>query len=311
MEFRQCSVAGKVYGRNGWGGKTDAEKGKEIIQGTQNEEKQDSEQMEDFHQYVNEMKDLFEPIYSSTDPNFLTFVDPEIFRDLKDKGTDNDNGEEILEFEQNRSEKLREFFTLLAVCHTVVVDEVSNEAESSDGSTNGTQSNESKPKLNLSGENGSSTINLAKKKLKNKFKQALPSMQLDSSSPVGTIKSIPIDKTVVKNLIYKAESPDEAALVAAAKNLGFVFLSRKSDSLTVDILGKEHVFKILNILEFNSTRKRMSVIVNRPAELGGGIAIFCKGADNVIIERLAEGQEDFVERTYRDIEDFSNDGMNI
>src|ERR1043165_9758298 len=93
MEFRQCSIAGKVYGRNGWGGKTDAEKGKEIIQGTQNEEKQDLNQVEIFDQYVKEMKSCFDPVYSSTDPDRLTFVDPEIFRDLNIKETDNDNGE--------------------------------------------------------------------------------------------------------------------------------------------------------------------------------------------------------------------------
>src|SRR3954451_14763074 len=147
MEFRQCSVDGKVYGRNGWGGKTDAEKGKEMIQGTQNEGKQELSQEEIFSQYEKEMKNLFDPIYSSSDPNFLTFVDPEIFRDLKDTDnvTDNDNGEQSnrggkLEFEHNKSKKLKEFFTLLAVCHTVVVDEIPNEVESSDkekGSTNG------------------------------------------------------------------------------------------------------------------------------------------------------------------------------
>jgi phospholipid-translocating ATPase len=324
MEFRQCSVGEKVYGRNGWGGKTDAEIGKELVQGTQNEDKQETDQKEIFNQYIDEMKNVFEPIYSSTDPNFLTFVDPEIFRDLKnDDEIDNDVGEESSTsgksgFKYKRSDLLKEFFTLLAVCHTVVVDDHPNESASSDGGTESnnesTQSSGNSSDSNLHSKNNSS-LSVAKTKLKNSIKQVLPSFkQLESAlghSPTGTIKSIPIDTTVVKNLVYKAESPDEAALVAAAKNVGFAFLSRTTNSLTVDILGKEHKFEVLNTLEFNSTRKRMSVIARRPDELGGGIILYCKGADNVIIERLAKGQEKFVEATTRDIEDFSNDGINI
>src|SRR6266540_4234217 len=141
MEFRQCSVGGKVYGRNGWGGKTDAEKGKELIQGSQNvnEKQSDSDQKEIFNQYLSEIKNTFEPKYSSTDPNFLTFVDPEIFRDLRDEKNemDDDIGEESndggnLDLERNRSKLLREFFTLLAVCHTVVVDETPSETLNSE-----------------------------------------------------------------------------------------------------------------------------------------------------------------------------------
>ncbi|CAG8534453.1 2443_t:CDS:10 [Funneliformis mosseae] len=333
MEFRQCSIDDKVYGRNGWGGKTDAEKGKELIQGEQNVEKQDLDQKEIFNQYLNELKKTFEPKYSSTDPNFLTFVDPEIYKDLRGENdeTSDDVGEESnsggkLEHKRKRSNLLREFFTLLAVCHTVVVDEIPSVADSESqgsGSSNKrkTSNNEATPEdtsdpnldENIEDQNHSN-LDPTKKKLKSSLKQILPSFKKLESAlsplPNGTTKSIPIDRTVVKNIVYKAESPDEAALVAAAKNVGFSFLSRTANTLTVDILGKEHIFEILNTLEFNSTRKRMSVIVRRPDELGGGIVLFCKGADNVIMERLAKGQEEFVEVTNQDIEDFSNDDLN-
>ncbi|CAI2168723.1 5752_t:CDS:2 [Funneliformis geosporum] len=332
MEFRQCTIADKVYGRNGWGGKTDAEKGKELIQGVQEVvEKRDLDQKEIFNQYLSELKKTFEPKYSSTDPYFLTFVDPEIFRDLRGENdeTGDDAGEESnaggnLECRRNRSNLLREFFTLLAVCHTVVVDEIPSEVSEAEsqgtGSSNKRKTSNNEPtsedtsdsNLNVEEKNNSS-LDFTKEKLKNSLRQVLPSFKkletVLSPLPAGTIKSIPIDSTVVKNIIYKAESPDEAALVAAAKNVGFAFLSRTTNTLTIDILGKEHTFEILNILEFNSTRKRMSVIVRRPDELGGGIVLFCKGADNVIMERLAKGQEEFVEVTNQDIEDFSNDGL--
>lgn len=52
-------------------------------------------------------------------------------------------------------------------------------------------------------------------------------------------------------------------------------------------------FQVLNICEFNSTRKRMSAIVRGP---DGKIKLYCKGADTVILERLAENNP-FVEPT--------------
>ena len=40
-------------------------------------------------------------------------------------------------------------------------------------------------------------------------------------------------------LEYQAQSPDEAALTAAARNFGFVFKSRTPTSITIEIGGKE------------------------------------------------------------------------
>lgn len=47
-------------------------------------------------------------------------------------------------------------------------------------------------------------------------------------------------------------------------------------------------YEILNVCEFNSSRKRMSTIVRGP---DGRIKIFTKGADTVIYERLARSSE--------------------
>lgn len=61
-------------------------------------------------------------------------------------------------------------------------------------------------------------------------------------------------------LVYQAASPDEGALVTAARNFGFVFLSRTQDTITVSELGKENTYRMLALLDFNSDRKRMSII---------------------------------------------------
>lgn len=61
-------------------------------------------------------------------------------------------------------------------------------------------------------------------------------------------------------LVYQAQSPDEDALVTAARNFGFVFRARTSDSITVVEMGESKVYQLLAILDFNNVRKRMSVI---------------------------------------------------
>uniref|UniRef100_A0A8C3WUT0 Phospholipid-transporting ATPase n=1 Tax=Catagonus wagneri TaxID=51154 RepID=A0A8C3WUT0_9CETA len=84
-------------------------------------------------------------------------------------------------------------------------------------------------------------------------------------------------------LLYQAASPDEEALVTAARNFGYVFLARTQDSITLMELGEERVYQVLAMMDFNSIRKRMSVLVRAPE---GGIYLYTKGADTVIYERL-------------------------
>ncbi|XP_075031954.1 phospholipid-transporting ATPase IK [Calonectris borealis] len=84
-------------------------------------------------------------------------------------------------------------------------------------------------------------------------------------------------------LVYQAASPDEEALVSAARNLGYVFLARTQDTITISELGKKRTYKVLAMLDFNSDRKRMSVLVRDPQ---GTIRLYTKGADTVILERL-------------------------
>ncbi|KAJ3143147.1 hypothetical protein HK100_008266 [Physocladia obscura] len=114
------------------------------------------------------------------------------------------------------------------------------------------------------------------------------------------------DENSPENVKYNAQSPDEAALVNAARDMGFIFTTRTSSSIIVDVLGEDEECAILNAIEFNSTRKRMSVIVKRPA---GEIVLYCKGADTVIYERLAPGQDQIKKITQSHLEEFAEDGL--
>ncbi|KAI0840735.1 phospholipid-translocating P-type ATPase [Hypoxylon sp. FL0890] len=87
---------------------------------------------------------------------------------------------------------------------------------------------------------------------------------------------------------FQASSPDELALVRAAHELGYLVAHRSSQAVTLRIdIGdgnpRTEVYQILDVIEFSSKRKRMSIIVRYP---DGRICIICKGADSMILPRL-------------------------
>lgn len=57
---------------------------------------------------------------------------------------------------------------------------------------------------------------------------------------------------------------DERALVYGAAKFGFVFDTRTPNFVEITAMGVKETYEILNVLEFTSTRKRMSVIVRTP-----------------------------------------------
>jgi phospholipid-translocating ATPase len=61
----------------------------------------------------------------------------------------------------------------------------------------------------------------------------------------------------------------------------------------------------MNVFEFNSDRKRMSVIVRTPDDK---IMIVCKGADSIINARLIPGQETAIQ-TNKHLEKFAEVGL--
>ncbi|EFJ44669.1 hypothetical protein VOLCADRAFT_121291 [Volvox carteri f. nagariensis] len=115
-------------------------------------------------------------------------------------------------------------------------------------------------------------------------------------------------------------SPDEVALLEAARQLGFELAARRGDQVELklalppspapppalppaaqrgdgtgtDAPGPDEEslppvavvvrYRILNVLEFTSARKRMSVVVEAP---DGSLAVHTKGADSVVLPRLA------------------------
>lgn len=111
-----------------------------------------------------------------------------------------------------------------------------------------------------------------------------------------------------EDTIYNASSPDELALVNAAKYFGIEFIERSADSIiTIKYNNNLIKFELLNIFEFDSDRKRMSVVIKLS---DGTIKLLCKGADNIISERLDKhkGNTEKVKITYY-LEEFGRKGL--
>ncbi|KAB8239449.1 aminophospholipid-translocating P4-type ATPase DNF3 [Aspergillus alliaceus] len=104
------------------------------------------------------------------------------------------------------------------------------------------------------------------------------------------------------NISFQAASPDELALVMAAQELGYLVTDRQANTLTVRTYpngssepATEEVYEVLDVIEFSSSRKRMSVVVRMPDQR---ICLFCKGADSIVMQllkRAALAQEKAVE----------------
>eukprot|EP00158_Paraphelidium_tribonemae_P009096 Partr_v1_DN28769_c2_g1_i1_m62345 putative ATPase, class VI, type len=130
-----------------------------------------------------------------------------------------------------------------------------------------------------------------------------------------------LDIDTPPTIAFKAQSPDEACLVTLAAESGFVFRGREQNAETevneviVEIQGEEHRFELLNVLEFDSDRKRMSVVVRESRASTGDdaasrdVLLLCKGADSVIYDRLLDPKTELAARTNRHVSQFAQEGL--
>ncbi|XP_061472746.1 phospholipid-transporting ATPase VB isoform X1 [Rhineura floridana] len=109
----------------------------------------------------------------------------------------------------------------------------------------------------------------------------------DSDPSLVEICGIANPGALQEEFCYEAESPDEAALVHAARAYQFTLVSRTAEQVTVRLPeGTLLTFDLLFTLKFDSNRKRMSVVVRHP--ITREIIVYTKGADSVIMDLLED-----------------------
>ena len=104
---------------------------------------------------------------------------------------------------------------------------------------------------------------------------------------------------------YQGPSPDEVTLVDAARHLGYAFLKSTNSGKVVLVNGEETEFETLNFFEFDSARKRASVVIRHE----GFVKLLIKGADSIIIDRLSQRPQPFLDQTKTILERFSVEGL--
>ncbi|KAJ4753772.1 Phospholipid-transporting ATPase [Rhynchospora pubera] len=116
------------------------------------------------------------------------------------------------------------------------------------------------------------------------------------------------DETSNTKLVdYQGESPDEQALVSAAAAYGFVLVERTSGHIVIDVLEERQSYNVLGLHEFDSDRKRMSVIIGCPDK---SVKLFVKGADSSMFTVLDKTLNlDVTHLTETHLQNYSNVGL--
>ncbi|KAK2950815.1 ion-transporting P-type ATPase [Blattamonas nauphoetae] len=263
---------------------------------------------------------------NGTDPNAEPtkggFVDARIKEELEKGGKEADD--------------LNQFFTALAICHTCIAE--TQKAVEEEQNTLLKPKSRIRTLLNLGGSppavSESPTLGSS---LDSSMNEIDTSFLLSASSTTDNTSSddhLPLS--------YSASSPDEGALVNAAAKQGFEFRGMKGDQITIrmsqkcaqfwetnrgqdkdaaDLTQNEDMdspewledgtklvsFTQLAVLEFNSDRKRNSVLVRCPNKK---LVLFSKGADATIFPLLTDSiSSHTIDTTLAHLESFGSEGL--
>ncbi|XP_038604598.1 probable phospholipid-transporting ATPase IF [Tachyglossus aculeatus] len=104
-------------------------------------------------------------------------------------------------------------------------------------------------------------------------------------------------------LEYYASSPDEKALVEAARRVGVMFTGTNGEVMEIKSLGIPERYKLLHVLEFDADRRRMSVIVESPSHEK---LLFTKGAESSILPYSTRGE---IDKTRTHVDEFALRGL--
>ena len=108
-----------------------------------------------------------------------------------------------------------------------------------------------------------------------------------------------------KHTFFQGPSPDEVTLVDFAKQQGLDFKETSDTQIKMQFNthwepAKDCVYPVFRKMEFNSDRKRMSIVLKDPED--GMIKMYTKGADSIIKDRLDPRQID--EQMMRTVDNF-------
>lgn len=183
--------------------------------------------------------------------------------------------------EQN-VQSVKKLILAMALCH-IVVPEVKSDFDDDFDSTN-----KKKKTINSSDSSGDA---VGKKKRK------------DDRNSDSTAKDL-LDENEEPLPEYQGQSPDEVALVSSAREYGIALTERTIDTIHLHHFGSNEQYTVLAELEFNSNRKRMSMILRCP---DGRIRMYSKGADSIMLNLIKDNIDQTLIQEH--IDSFAKEGF--
>ncbi|XP_013864290.1 probable phospholipid-transporting ATPase VB isoform X2 [Austrofundulus limnaeus] len=202
-----------------------------------------------------------------------------------------------------RTDPYLDFFLALTICNTVVVSRATARRQRAGLSPCSSQTNNSFEALSDLVKKASLLIQRKSSRFRAQSQgPVIDSVRMESPADTnGLSPSVrPTAPAGSENLYYEAESPDEAALVHAARAYGFVLLARTPKNVSVRLpSGQVLDFEVLDVLTFDSNRKRMSVLVRHP--ITKECVLYTKGADFAIMELLGTPYAENLSKSHKNI----------
>jgi len=107
---------------------------------------------------------------------------------------------------------------------------------------------------------------------------------------------------------YSGASQDEVTFLEMCKKTQYArFIERDSNIIKIEVEKQLEEYEILKVIEFDSDRKRMSVVVKRQAD--GKVLNFIKGADLSIIPKLSANSKVSAEPDVTAMNDMASEGL--
>ncbi|KAF7233366.1 hypothetical protein EG68_05038 [Paragonimus skrjabini miyazakii] len=222
-------------------------------------------------------------------------MEPELGKEIELSASDSATSDSVDASEQEAVKSIHTLLIILALCHTVRVERALPGEAKKLGKKKRKLKDVAAPSKMI---DGLSRIREPPKRGSSALRRA-SAAQAASQAFRESRRGRKFD---VDDYIYQASSPDEKAFVEASRDLGVVYHGLDEAGMhVVTVHGCAVRYRQLDVLEFDATRKCMSVVLqpasskSREADEQPPVIILCKGAETSMLKRTTPDPQEYRE----------------